>query len=545
MNHGKIGLNTGSPESFTTAAAWIRQCSRSHFLCAADFKSRRRLPTRLLDVGDTCTTSQIHIVLSETLPSDTKYLALSHCWGAKPVCKLTTSSEFSFYEGIEVSKLSKTFQDAIYVTEIFQKEFGVRYLWIDSLCIIQDSVEDWQSESAVMGEVYQNAFCTIAATASEDGTGGLFFERDPLWRKPCLIPVVFNGLYVNHFYCADQYEWAKKVSRAPLNGRSWVLQERLLSHRVLHFAADQLYWECAELEASEVFPVSLPLDFGEKFKNWFPQAENPMKDMQATIRNAASSYSLDVYVKWEKIVQAYTSGNLTKVTDKLVALSGVAREIRRRAIPQDTYLAGLWRHDLIFELLWDLVERPLLQPQSHSRRYVAPSWSWASRTGAVKWERENWLTANTLVKAEDASVTGLGLDDMGQLSSGYIRLSGVLIRASLRRVHQPGSSEPRASLQVGNITLYGATNRADDGFSFRYPIPEPIYCLALLRGSRNSVPNYRGLFLTPSGAQDGRFRRYGTFTAECFESFFLVPSSTVSLEGEIRRANGRCVVTII
>jgi hypothetical protein len=134
---------------------------------------------------------------------------------------------------------------------------------------------------------------------------------------------------------------------------------------------------------------------------------------------------------------------------------------------------------------------------------------------------------------------------MGQLSRGCIRLSGVLVRASLRRVHQPGSTRPRASLELANTYLYGATNRADDGFSFEYPIPEPICFLALLCGSLNSVPLYRGLFLIPSGAQDGRFRRYGTFTAESFNPLFSVPSSTAVLEGEIRRANRSCVVTIV
>jgi hypothetical protein len=125
---------------------------------------------------------------------------------------------------------------------------------------------------------------------------------------------------------------------------------------------------------------------------------------------------------------------------------------------------------------------------------VAPTWSWTSRTVAITKDRENWPNTNTLVKAEDAFVTRRGPDDMGQLSSECIRLSGVLVRASLRRVHQPGFTRPRISLEVANTYLYGATNRENDGFSFEYPIPEPIHCLALLRGSRNSVPSLQGSF---------------------------------------------------
>jgi hypothetical protein len=244
-------------------------------------------------------------------------------------------------------------------------------------------------------------------------------------------------------------------------------------------------------------------------------------------------------------VQAYTSGKLTKNCDKLVALSGVAHEMQRRAICDDSYLAGLWRRDLLFELLWDIAEPQSHKPHSHSGQYVAPSWSWASRTGEVTWETETWLSAEPLVRIEDAAVTRLGPDDMGQVSGGYVRLSGTLVRASLNRVHQPGSSRPRASRKVKDTTVYGATIRADDGFNFIDPIPPKIYCFPFFRSLRNRVPIYRGLLLVPSGTQNGRFRRYGTFTTESFLPLFLVSSSLAPLEGEICRPDGRCVITIL
>jgi heterokaryon incompatibility protein (HET) len=107
-------------------------------------------------------------------PDTITYLALSHCWGIGPRFTLTFSSVAGLHEGIDISMLSKTFQDAISVTKRFLVDFGIRYLWIDSLCIIQDSEIDWMRESAVMGEIYQNAFCTITATAGKDGNDGLF-----------------------------------------------------------------------------------------------------------------------------------------------------------------------------------------------------------------------------------------------------------------------------------------------------------------------------------------------------------------------------------
>lgn len=144
--------------------------------------------------------------------------------------------------------------------------------------------------------------------------------------------------------------------------------------------------------------------------------------------------------------------------------------MQRRLVHRDSYLAGLWRRDFLFELLWDFMEPRLLQQQCPSKEYSAPAWSWASRTGEIIWETETWLaTAQRLVEIADASVTRIGLNDMGQDFSGYVKLYRVLAREVLQRQHQTGALEPRASLRVGSSILYGTTNRADDGFNFKDP----------------------------------------------------------------------------
>lgn len=517
------------------AARWINQCHYQHKSCSTEFSSNTSLPTRLLDVGDISRAldpSYIRLVRGDSLPPNTKYLALSHCWGLIPVYKLTAISATILPLEIEIAQLTRSFQQAISVTRELQQWFGVQYLWIDSLCIMQDSAEDWQSESAVMGEIYRNAFCTIAATASSDGNGGLFFERDPSKTSPCVVPVNSNGKSTR-FICVDQIDWENKVSKAPLNSRSWVLQERLLSARVLHFAEDQLYWECSALEASEGFPDGLPEGSGEGVKKWFREDEKP------------NDYLNGLYWKWEKIVRAYTSGELTNTTDKLIAISGIAREMERHIYEKDSYLAGLWRFDIIPQLLWDIAEPRQAGQRTRIAQFVAPSWSWASRTGEISWESEKWVFSEQIASIEGAMIVKLGPDEYGQISDGFIRLCGRLHPVSLRRIHQPGSSQPGSSLEVRNTSLYGTISRSDDGFSFADPLPSRIYCFPLLCSQEKGIPVFRGLYLVPSGVKDGRFRRYGTFTATDFTGLFLSPGSETPLEGEYCNVDGTCVVTLV
>jgi hypothetical protein len=412
------------------------------------------------------------------------------------------------YEGIGISSLPKTFQDAILVTARFRDLLGIRYLWIDSLCIFQDSAADWRYESAIMGEIYQNAFCTLAATAAEDGDGGLFFDREPRRTSYCAIPVVPKRSEMRYFYCVDHEDWAKNVSKSPLYRRSWVLQERLLSRRILHFAADKLYWECSGLEASEEFPNGFPDGFGEGFKKLLPFSGLPKIEELGPLTRG--SYGL-----WDQIMKVYSAGKLTKGTDRLVALSGIAHKLQKLVIPNDTYLAGVWKLDLPFELLWD-VEEP--QTPNFCEDYIAPTWSWASRIGAVPCEREIWASATSLVDVISSAVLPVDNDHMGQVRGGYIRMSGMLMHGRLSRTYQPGSPNPGISLELTQGTIHGAICRPDDGFSSTVPLPSVIYCLPILRTqSRYSSRIYKGLLLVQSGSER-EFKRYGTFTASAFQN---------------------------
>jgi len=196
--------------------------------------------------------------------------------------KLLASNIDSCYKGIEFARLSRNMQDAITTTI----RLGFSYIWIDSLCIIQkdDSgqepgdlaklwKDDWASEARKMGDVYSGAACTIASTGSPTSAGGCFHSRDVASLQPCKIGVSSpdalspTWIYARH---DDIFEFARNVDLAPLNTRGWVMQERLLSRRILHFGANMLYWECCRRSASELNPhgytyKTFPEDFTDNY----------------------------------------------------------------------------------------------------------------------------------------------------------------------------------------------------------------------------------------------------------------------------------------
>lgn len=133
--------------------------------------------------------------------------------------------------------LPQSFRDAVDVTRML----GLRYLWIDSLCIIQDSPEDWDEEASHMADVYSNAYCTIAATRAEGSNAGFLQERQ---QRQCLPVRPASG--IPYYLCPTIDNFRDDVENGALNQRGWVLQERVLSSRTIYFAESQVYWECGE-----------------------------------------------------------------------------------------------------------------------------------------------------------------------------------------------------------------------------------------------------------------------------------------------------------
>ena len=220
------------------------------------------------------------------------------------------------------------------------------------------------------------------------------------------------------------------MNQAPLNRRGWVMQERWLSPRVLHYGRDQLLWECRELDACETYPDGLPKLLKNAFSGFKldPELWKSLGYRQQD-DNTESPPDSEHRRTWISIVDKYSVTSLTKEEDKLVAISGIAK--RMQGLIDDEYLAGLWRKDLPSQLLWIVDGSELLTdlPLTRPRPYRAPSWSWASVDHEVRSEYE--YNDGILIAILKAVVTPVGPDSTGQIKDGFIRLNGRIYLAEL------------------------------------------------------------------------------------------------------------------
>jgi hypothetical protein len=209
---------------------------------------------------------------------------------------------------------------------------------------------DWVRESLAMRDVYKGSVCNIAATAASEGSETLFAQRNPLLISPFTIEIDWKG-HQKEYLCFRGAVRYSGFIKSPLNRRGWVIQERLLSPRTIHFSS-QLFWECKELEACETYPKGLPgemtIEDEEEYSRFYSfrlQGKSWLDDIKSQLDSK--------YDVWEAIVESFMCCGLTNEKDKLVALSGLVNEMY--PFMDDEYVAGLWRRDLIMQLVW-LVE---------------------------------------------------------------------------------------------------------------------------------------------------------------------------------------------
>lgn len=239
----QIGLpllpEPASQAEFTLLREWIHACDENHK--CFPYQSRDDLPpmpTRVIDVGKG---SQWPLRLVETKQSSqSKYVALSHCWGniddKQKLCTYRDNIE-EHKKSIEYARLPPSFKDAVRVT----RALGIRYLWIDSICVIQRDAKDWEAEAGRMESVFSSAYCTIAATSAQSSEDG-FLHRTKPRNYVCLQTPSGDKVY----FAENIDDFHTDVEEATLNTRGWVLQERALSRRSIHFASNQIYWECGK-----------------------------------------------------------------------------------------------------------------------------------------------------------------------------------------------------------------------------------------------------------------------------------------------------------
>ncbi|KAF2169148.1 hypothetical protein M409DRAFT_64912 [Zasmidium cellare ATCC 36951] len=362
----ETGRDLGADENFAVVNAWLQQCREEHLTCRTEVAGL--LPTRVIDVHS----EPPKLVLSRGAVG--KYLALSHCWGGAISVLLTTKTIDPFQEELPMDQIPRNFEDAITIT----RRLGVQYLWIDSLCIMQDCKEDWTVESKKMGQVYRDSVLTIYAAAATGSTSGILCKGSNNGSQARAAIKVFNNELLEVAVAGKwdpDLESMKVLERSsPLNKRGWTLQELTLSPRQLHFGKDGIYWRCREQTCS--------LD-GLSIGNLSPYDSMDVDPSSVFFWDTAHGQRLTpdemqvAMTAFLTLVQTYSHRALTYNTDKLPALSGLCERIHR--LIGGEYLAGIWSRDLARGLLW----YKEMSSCKHVQPYRAPSWSWATTNDPV------------------------------------------------------------------------------------------------------------------------------------------------------------------
>ena len=478
-----ISVNSTVNTAKTLATKWIERCEAEHTQCRVIGETPLWRPTRLVHVGRNDSSSTPHLCLSKNIPSNIRYVTLSHCWGTLGIVKLLSANLATFMEALPLEHLTNVFQDAIG----FSRELNIEYIWIDSLCIIQDSYDDWLYESAMMGRIYKNSWCNISATGFADGHSSLYVRREPTILQPRkfnvhirdpenkTLPNICSGKY----YCMEDF-WQADITEAPVNTRAWVFQERLLAPRILHFGLRQIMWECKELEACEVFPDGIPdplksgfkavdlLDNKSTIESTGQQGsqsetedeietenqtnidtsiaskvdnhknfddESDFREDESTGDKASDNEELDesekTYLslldKWRVITGAYNGKGLTRYQDKFVAISGLATEMHH--FTKEEYIAGFWKRNMVQQLAWYAWFEGRDFGRFHRPQvYQAPSWSWACLNVPI--DDLAIMGAEPLASITEYSVSLADGNQFGQVLDAFIRIRGRLSKAA-------------------------------------------------------------------------------------------------------------------
>lgn len=356
-----VPVTTMSDEHVSLSKTWMRRCSTEHLGCTPYEPSW--LPTRLMEI---VSPSCVKLIETTTLCNLVPYYALSYCWGKEKVLTTTNENVDDFRSRIPFFDMALTIQDTVTVVH----RLGGRYLWVDSICIIQDNDEDWNNEAATMCDVYQNAFLTIVALGAAGATEGLYGRRDPLAVDDCRLTADLVSPAPESY--APSFG---TFYRSVLQKRGWTFQERALAPRKLFFSS-YLYWECTSQFEEET------TNQGWQDNDMFNRKLVPLpiqKTDNVFSPDHLGQHTVPQYLaNWYDALQNFTARDLTKPTDRLVAISGVIKFLERSLNRKSCY--GMWLDFFPSDLLWKLPG----WRNTPDRLEGLPTWSWASLTAAVK-----------------------------------------------------------------------------------------------------------------------------------------------------------------
>ncbi|KAK4226737.1 heterokaryon incompatibility protein-domain-containing protein [Podospora fimiseda] len=496
-----------SVDTLSIIHEWIDDCRYNHSGCSF-MMAEVPLPTRVLAVGKV---DWEKVYILESVGGKGRYTALSYCWGGD-ISSKTTKDNYDARktgsEGIIVSHLPKTLQDAIAVT----RYLGIDFLWVDALCIVQGDQVDWEQESGNMAVVFQNADVVLGADRARDSNDG-FLKLSEIKTG---IPIAFiqdEGVTVHaRATKCHEHSW----TREPLSKRTWTLQEELLASRMIHFTEGEMIWKCQSQTRCECTELDRELT---------GQNKNSLHD-----DHPSAQFSLADQNRWLAIVNSTFDRSITNPYDLLPALSGIATKFQQKGAGR--YLAGMWQDDILRNLLWSTANsQPRLVP------YRAPSWSWASVDSPVGNYRETapYLKQmkRSLSEILEAQCTPAGSDSKGAVVDGYIKIRGPLTlmqfewkgKKSLKKNVKPGTLSGGV-VQGGRIYCW-CHGYLDD---IKHHDRDKLHSLFLGASLIQGELNFWGLIIFPNKDHGlNSFERIGWFTLEGELSFTEQHHSTITL----------------
>jgi hypothetical protein len=426
---------------------WIMNCSKHH-VGDCQQETWSTLPARVLDLT-AANQGTVHLMVTEG--ECEPYACASYRWGGKNTITLTSANIEEYRsKGIKLGLLPKTLADVVDVCI----KLGLKYLWIDSLCIQQDSGPDWQVESLKMASYYGNSFICIAATSAPHSDSGWQIRLRASGIKlagsgPDKLSFRLLAYPWNDVKDFDEYQHFTQISETQLGTsfqllkRGWAFQERRLATRVLHLCEHEVIFECAtdtvcECGHNRSYQMNWTKSLPEPPLRLYHHANPTPEPVRQQHRGLG-----DI---WRSACVVYSTLELTFSSDKLPAISGLAKSIQFSG----RYLAGLWEENLFTDMCWYV--GPELVPDDEritrqntireaERRlavkgrpeiYIAPSWSWASVEEPVSFlyipDRPKPTRYVTLL---DAVILPKSEDSMGCVTFGsHLKLKGRLIQTA-------------------------------------------------------------------------------------------------------------------
>ena len=507
-------MNPAQQSALYQVTQWIEDCNVHHHCCTPPAIPKANyghtpLPTRVLDVGTLQTPQTIKLL--ETNGRCGSYVTLSHCWGNHLPLTTTVETLSARIHGINHELLPKTFLDAVFIT----RKVGIRYIWIDALCIIQDDFNDWEREASTMASIYANSYLTVAASSSPDGSHGILNTRS---RS--------DAVEITHNYAGSQtcklfvYSEARVASPSthaddwlesePLNYRAWTLQERYLSTRILHYAKSQMFYECQNGVMAENGESSKPVYRNRVFHQFDGWEKDNIKEW--------------TYHEWTEILTEYSARRLTKCSDKLPALSGLASLFAKGS--KDRYCAGLWWRDLRRGLFWRVKSEMGVHMAEQGtpiryEQYTAPSWSPLSVNTSIEYPLVETLSewGEQLIVPLEYHVTMTGESQFGAIKADtWLRLRAHLHPLFLKSTNPVSTRKDEewreTIIHIGLGTMEGRAylDSANEGIA-------ALFALFLKKPERSALVqmiyySWHGLILQRMEGIDGEYGRVGLVNAD-------------------------------